>query len=126
MLEAASAYIEQGNYVLTIERERGKFKGFRSMPHGMVEPGNTPLETAIKETGEEAGYKVRVIKQIADYFGKLQSGEEVKIYIYQCDIIEKIGESTMNLQWIPKEELLKREDVVPTLKKAINSISDLF
>ena len=126
MLEAASAYIERGNKVLTIEREGGKYKGYRSMSHGMVEPGETPEMTAIRETEEEAKYLVKVIKPITEYLGELTSGEKVKIHIYECKIIKKVRKSNMNLRWISKEDLLKRKDVVPTLKKAIKSISDLI
>ena len=50
----------------------------------------------------------------------------MKIHIYECKIIKKVGRSGMNLKWISKEDLLKRKDVVPTLKKAIKSISDLI
>src|SRR4030042_1981167 len=87
MLEAASAYIEKENLVLTIERERGKYKGCRSMPHGMVERGETPEITAVRETEEETGYEVRVLRQITDYSGQLNSGEDVRIHIYECEII---------------------------------------
>ena len=125
MLEAASAYIEKENLVLTIKRERGKYKGCRSMPHGMVEKGETPKVAVVRETEEETGYKVRVLRQITDYLGQLDSGEDVKIHIYECEILSGIEKPDMNPEWIPKKELLTRDDVVPSLKKAIKSISDL-
>lgn len=122
MIEAASAYIEDGGKILTIEREGGKFLGYRSMPHGMVEKGDTPELTAIKETEEESGYKVEVIKQITDYIGQFESGEKVKIYVFKCKIIGGKEMPDMNPQWIDKKELLNRDDVVPSLTKAIETI----
>lgn len=125
MLQAASAYIERDGKVLTIEREGGNFKGFRSMPHGMVEVGETPEAAAVRETMEETGFDVKIIRKIAETDAKFKDddkkypGLEVHIEIFECEIIGGELMDDMKPEWIEKEELMKREEVVPTLKIAL-------
>jgi 8-oxo-dGTP pyrophosphatase MutT (NUDIX family) len=123
MLESASAYIERQGLVLTIERESGMYKHYRSMPHGEVEEGETPEEAAVRETEEETGYKVRSLRHLTDYLGRKTSGDNVIIRVYECEITGGAEKPDMNPEWNPKKELLERSDVVPSLKKAIRVLS---
>lgn len=124
MLEAASAYIEKNGKILTIEREGGNFVGFRSMPHGMVEQGETPEQAAIRETKEETGYDVKVINKITENVGRFKPtdkkypGQDVKIFIFKCEIVGGELIQDMKPEWNTKTELISRKDIMPTIKTA--------
>jgi 8-oxo-dGTP diphosphatase len=51
---AAGVYAMRGSQILLLERAAGMMLGFWSVPGGMVDPGETPLEAAARELLEEA------------------------------------------------------------------------
>ena len=51
----AGVYAMRGGRILMLERVAGMMCGFWSVPGGRVDPGETPLEGAIRELREEAG-----------------------------------------------------------------------
>jgi 8-oxo-dGTP pyrophosphatase MutT (NUDIX family) len=52
---ATGVYAMRGNQILMLERAKGMMLGFWSVPGGMVDPGETPLEAAVRELHEESG-----------------------------------------------------------------------
>ncbi|MEO8651533.1 MAG: NUDIX hydrolase [Hyphomicrobiaceae bacterium] len=55
---AASAAIFRGDTVLIVERGKGALPGTWSLPGGHIEPGETALDAAAREVGEETGLSV--------------------------------------------------------------------
>lgn len=51
----AGVYATRGGRILMLERAAGMMCGFWSIPGGRVDPGETPLQGAIRELREEAG-----------------------------------------------------------------------
>lgn len=51
----AGVYAMRGPQILMLERARGMMTGFWGVPGGLVDPGETPQETAARELFEEAG-----------------------------------------------------------------------
>jgi len=56
---AAGVYAMRGGQILLLERARGMMIGFWSVPGGIVDPGETPQEAAVRELFEEAGLTPR-------------------------------------------------------------------
>lgn len=57
----ASAVVLHNDQILTffaIDPQSGKEYYF--LPGGKVEPGESPVETALRETFEETGYQIRI------------------------------------------------------------------
>lgn len=52
---ATLCFIQNGNELLLIRKKRGLGAGKINAPGGRLEPGETPLEAAIRETREEVG-----------------------------------------------------------------------
>jgi 8-oxo-dGTP diphosphatase len=52
---ATLCFIHSGGQVLLIRKKRGLGAGKINAPGGRIEPGETPLEAAIRETREEVG-----------------------------------------------------------------------
>jgi len=55
LVRANLCFIVQGNRVLLIRKKRGLGAGKINAPGGKLEPGETPLESAIREAQEEIG-----------------------------------------------------------------------
>ena len=55
MQEAVLCFVLRGDEVLLIEKRRGLGEGWYNGPGGKLEPGETPLECAVRETREEVG-----------------------------------------------------------------------
>lgn len=54
------------------------------LPGGGIEKGETPEKTCIREVLEESGYKVKIIKQIAEYSYK---GSKNISHLFLCQIL---------------------------------------
>jgi 8-oxo-dGTP pyrophosphatase MutT (NUDIX family) len=52
---AAGVYAMRGGQILMLQRASGMRIGFRSVPGGIVDPGESPPEAAARELFEEAG-----------------------------------------------------------------------
>jgi 8-oxo-dGTP diphosphatase len=52
---AAGVYAMRGVHILMLERASGMMTGFWSVPGGIVDPGETPQQAAVRELFEEAG-----------------------------------------------------------------------
>jgi 8-oxo-dGTP diphosphatase len=55
---ATLVFVQDADRVLLIRKKRGHGAGKINGPGGMVEPGETPLQCALRETDEEVGMKV--------------------------------------------------------------------
>lgn len=55
----ADMFVVRGDRFLTLERGPGRGEGIHYLPGGIVEPGEDPLDAAVRETQEESGLRVR-------------------------------------------------------------------
>jgi len=82
---------------------------------GMVDPGETPEQTAIRETEEESGYRIRRPKLISTFFSS-PGGTSERIFLYYAEVrnadrVEKgggIDDEDIKVVEMPVEELLDR------------------
>ena len=60
---------------------------------GAVEPNESPSTTAIRETMEETGYRIRAPKLIGKFFSSPGGGSE-RIFLYYCEVrdADRLGE----------------------------------
>lgn len=61
MFRATLCFPIDGDRVLLIEKKRGPGAGLYNAPGGKIEPGETPQESAIRETREETGISVHAL-----------------------------------------------------------------
>src|SRR5215212_9181800 len=82
---AASVAVLRGDRVLVAARGRGAMSGRYSLPGGLVEPGETLAEAALRELREEVGVEAEVIGFL-DHAEVIQSDEDgrVKHHVVIC------------------------------------------
>lgn len=60
-----------------------------SVPKGHKNPGETRMQAAIRETGEETGMHVAITRELPPYFYALPSGEHSVVYFFQMTIVQE-------------------------------------
>lgn len=94
--------------VLLITNRKGKW----GLPKGIVDPGETPQETAAKEAFEEAGLVGVAEDPVIATFSYAKWGEtlEVKVYLMEVsETRERFSESEFRRrEWLRPETALKR------------------
>ena len=120
----------EGNFVL-IRRRRTLFKLSWAFPGGVIEGEETEEEAIVRETKEEVGLDIGVIRKLHErkhpntlvnvvYFHCLpkEPGQELKVGAGQEDEIERI-------EWVPAQEVLERftSDVDPIVCEFVLSYS---
>ncbi len=56
----------QGRPFVAAVRPQGKPQGVWALPKGLIDPGETPAETAVRETAEETGVEARLVAKLGD------------------------------------------------------------
>lgn len=80
--QATLCYLFKDDLVLLIRKKRGIGAGKINGPGGKVDPGETPLEGAIRETREEVGVTPRNLELRGELFFHFADGPVVQGLIY--------------------------------------------
>lgn len=111
--------LNQGRIVLLIEKAKPEWqKGQWNFPGGAVEEGETPVQAATRELGEEAGVQTLRARKVAQIVG----GETNLIHIVEClvSVDQQIVQLTNErLAWFSVNDINHRADVIPNLKVII-------
>ena len=101
---------------------KGHKDGVFALPKGLVDPGERPEQTAIREVSEETGVSARLVSKLGDvkyvYTRTFADGERV-FKVVSFYLLEyrsgKIGDITPEMQrevsralWMPLDEAVKR------------------
>jgi|WetSurMetagenome_2_1015567.scaffolds.fasta_scaffold1308644_1 ADP-ribose pyrophosphatase YjhB (NUDIX family) len=92
------------------------FRGVRndwSFPKGHCEAGESFEQTALRETKEETGLDVRVIKQLPNLEYQTPNGEDVVVVMYlgtplDANQKEKLEYEADQLEWVPVSAVEER------------------
>lgn len=97
---------ETGYEILLITTRKGKW----SLPKGIIDPGETPQETAAKETFEEAGVEGDVVSHALDTFTYRKWGDILcaEVYLLAVHTVhETYQESSFRQrEWFPPDRAL--------------------
>tara|TARA_Y100000590_G_scaffold452869_1_gene596832 strand:- start:2703 stop:3200 length:498 start_codon:yes stop_codon:yes gene_type:complete len=117
------------DHVLLVQLNYGKAKGAWILPGGMVEQGEHPEETAVRETKEETGIDTRVMSLVAVRHRKQEMGKANLYQVFELALQRSEPISNLSLSWDPTElicaqfwevqKALHSEDVRPLTRMFI-------
>jgi len=104
------------------EAEKRKTKHVRALPKGLIDPGEKPAETAVREVREETGVRASLITKLQDikytyvrsWGDKQRVFKVVSFYLlrYEAgtlgDISEDMRVEVESAEWVPLEEADKK------------------
>ena len=109
----------RGRWFVALTRPRGKPPGTWVLPKGLVDPGELPPDTALRETAEETGVEGRLATKLGDvrYVYTWQGERVFKIVSFYLlhRVRGRIGDLPAGMDaevaeavWVPLEEALRR------------------
>ncbi|MFA6392891.1 MAG: NUDIX hydrolase [Candidatus Paceibacterota bacterium] len=111
VIVVAGVAIKDGNKYLLVQDKKPKFYGLWNFPAGKVDVGESIEQAAIRETKEECGYDVELIRKI-DIFQK-ESTEDVK-HSFEAKIIggdlNFPEEKFLDAKWFTFDEIKQIKD----------------
>jgi 8-oxo-dGTP diphosphatase len=91
---ATLMFVIQGGEILLIHKKRGFGKGKINGPGGKLEPGETPLECAIRETQEELCITPTGIEFSGELHFQFTDGNAIHGYVYTATGFEGVPTET--------------------------------
>lgn len=83
--KAVLCFVVQGDEVLLIHKKRGFGAGKINGPGGRIDPGETALQAAIRETQEEIGIVPQQIDHIGELFFQFHDGYALQCGVFRAD-----------------------------------------
>jgi 8-oxo-dGTP diphosphatase len=127
---AATTIIKDGKFLIS-KRANEPQKGYYDFVGGFLNKGEDPKRGAIRETKEETGLDVKIVKQVGIYIDKgyLYQGEKyyVMIVLYLVEIVGgkmKPQDDVASLHWFDLENPPKKL-AFSWLKKALNDLREI-
>lgn len=93
-MRATLMFIRVGDEVLLIEKQRGIGAGKVNGPGGKIDPGETPLECAIRETQEELCVTATGVKKMGELFFAMSDMPDIHCHVFAADGFEGTPTST--------------------------------
>jgi ADP-ribose pyrophosphatase len=85
---AALVPMVDANHVCLVENQRYAVgKTLLEVPAGTIDPGETPEQTAVRELGEETGYRAGRMTRIRDWFVSPGVLSE-RMYLFLCEALQ--------------------------------------
>jgi 8-oxo-dGTP diphosphatase len=79
------------NKILLIKRNTVPFKGYWGLPGGRMDPGETIEQTIVRETKEETGLDVEIVRKIGEYVEKGIKDDVDYEYYPACFLVKIVG-----------------------------------
>ncbi len=123
----ASALPVKDGKVLLAVRKDDPFKGTYDVIGGFVKPGESAEEAAVRETKEETGLNVKVIKLLASYpdvYG--EGGDPILVLQFVVEIVDgemKASDDVSELEWVDIDDLPKLKNIgFESVKKTLTEL----
>lgn len=84
-----------------------------SVPKGHIDAGETRVQAAIREVGEETGLYCAVLRELPPFFYTTPTGEQVVTYFFEMNCLEqrvaapRHDDEVDAVEWKPLEEALQ-------------------
>ncbi len=107
-----AARLDNGEFLVVDQFRYAHQRVFTEFPAGKREPGEDPMEGALRELEEETGYKAKVVIPMGQFIPSPAYLEEI-IYLYYAPQIEFVGQHLdtdefLNVHSVTLENLVKQ------------------
>lgn len=123
-IHGAGAIVFERGRILLVRRGREPAMGQWSIPGGHVEADESSAEAVVRETREETGLHVRVVRYVGTVTRQASDVDEFVIDDFLCELIisgEPIAaDDALDAQFVSVDELAN-VDLVPGLLDALNA-----
>jgi len=92
-------------------------------PKGHAEAGETLEQVAARETREETGYQVEIIRRLSDVtYEDSETGEQVRLALFLAKAVKEVGGGEEHAEWVDvdKARTLIYSDLLPILDEALS------
>ncbi|MBU1092427.1 NUDIX domain-containing protein [Patescibacteria group bacterium] len=108
IIKAGCVVVDGSKVLLVTDRDRKVW----AFPKGHAENSETVEQIALRETLEETGYKVEIVKRLQDVVYRYESnGAPVRVAMFLAKPIEKVDEGEGNAEWV---DATKARDLIWT------------
>jgi len=84
-IHATLMFVIKDGRILLIEKKRGLGAGKINGPGGKIEPGETPLEAAIRETQEELHVTPHAPRKLGELMFSMSDSPDIMCHVYRAD-----------------------------------------
>lgn len=104
---ATLMFVVRDGQILLIEKKRGHGAGKINGPGGKIDPGETPLECAVRETEEELHISVKKPRKVAELWFKMSDYPGILCHVFLADDFEGTPTETDEAipLWVPLDEI---------------------
>jgi 8-oxo-dGTP diphosphatase len=81
-IEATLMFVVCGEEILLIEKKRGHGAGKVNGPGGKIDPGETPLECAVRETEEELLISVKDAHKVGELWFRMSDCPDILCHVF--------------------------------------------
>lgn len=81
-IHATLMFVVRGGEILLIEKKRGHGAGKVNGPGGKIDPGETPLECAVRETGEELHISVKDARKAGELWFRMSDYPSILCHVF--------------------------------------------
>lgn len=85
---ATLMFIVRDGQILLIEKKRGHGAGKVNGPGGKIDPGETPLEAAVRETQEELGITPHAPRKLGELWFAMSDVPDILCHVFRSDGFE--------------------------------------
>lgn len=93
-VRATLMFVMRNGEILLIEKKRGLGAGKVNGPGGKIDPGETPLECAVRETQEEVGLEVKRPRKMGELHFAMSDVPDILCHVYLALDFEGVAVET--------------------------------
>lgn len=104
---ATLLFVVKDGQILLIRKKRGLGAGKINGPGGKLDPGETPLECAIRETEEELCVRATGVREVGRLAFQFVDGMSLYVHVFRGDDIEGVPQETPEAVplWTPLDRI---------------------